>query len=178
MHRIAIDYRDYFRPIVEALRDGGILLVSTDSQGRPNPMTIGWATLGTAWGRELFVAMIRPSRYTYQLVEECGDFTVNVLPKSLAAVLSYCGTQSGREVDKFATQRLTAVPGKLVKSPTIGEAVLSLECRVVHKCDMAPQWLDPAIDRRSYPNADYHRFYFGEILAGYADPGWKPLGPA
>jgi len=170
MPKIEVDYRDYFRAVAEALRGAGMLLVSVDRAGRPNAMTIGWAALGPVWGRPAFMAMVRPSRYTYGLIEESGDFTVNLLPKELARVLDFCGSRSGRNVDKFAAQGLTPVPGRKTKSPTVEQAVLSLECRVVGKCDLTSEGLDPDVDRSSYPRGDYHRLYFGEILAVYADP--------
>jgi len=170
MAKIEVDYRDYFRLIAEALRGGGMLLVSVDRAGRPNAMTIGWAALGPVWGRPAFMAMVRPSRYTYGLIEESGDFTVNLLPKELARVLDFCGSRSGRDVDKFAAQGLTPVPGRKVKSPTVEQAIFSLECVVRGKADLSPEMLDPAIDRSAYPRGDYHRLYFGEILAAYAEP--------
>lgn len=170
MPKIEVDYRDCFRPIVDALRSGGLLLVSADRQGRPNAMTIGWGTVGTIWSRPIFVALVRPSRHTHGLVEESGDFTVNLLPREMAPVLDFCGTRSGRDCDKFGAQGLAAVPGRKVKSPTVEQAILSFECRVVQKTDVVPQWLDPEIKRSAYPRGDYHRIYFGEILATYADP--------
>jgi flavin reductase (DIM6/NTAB) family NADH-FMN oxidoreductase RutF len=170
MTKVEVDYRDFLRPITEALWSGGLLLVTVDRAGRPNPMTIGWAALGPMWGRSVFVALVRRSRYTYELLEDAGDFTVNMLPRKLAPALKHCGSRSGRQHDKLAEQELTPVPGEKVKSPTIAEAVLCLECRVVHKSEMAPEWLDPEIQRSAYPSGDYHRLYFGQIVAAYADP--------
>lgn len=169
MPRIEVDYRDYFRPLANGLQSGGLLLVSNDADGKPNPITIGWATLGPIWGRGVFVAMIRPSRYTFGLIERTGDFTVNLLPKGMARALGICGTRSGRDTDKFAAAGLTPAPSQHVLSASIAEAVLTLECVVVEKSDMAPEWLSKAITASSYADGDFHRFYFGEILATYAD---------
>lgn len=170
MARVEVDYRDYFKPIAEALRAEGLLLVSVGKDGKPNAMTIGWGTLGPVWGRPMFAALVRPSRHTYGLIEESGDFTVNLMPKSLASALDYCGSRSGREVDKLAELGLRTVSSRSVRSPGLEQAALTLECRVVQKTDLVPEWLDPEIQRSAYSKGDHHRVYFGQILATYADP--------
>ena len=174
MPRIEVDYRDYFRPIADGLQSGGLLLVSNDTAGKPNPITIGWGTLGPIWGRGVFVAMIRPSRHTFGLVETTGDFTVNLLPRGMSRALAFCGTRSGRDVDKFAAVGLTPEPSQHVKSASIAEATLTLECVVVEKADMAPESLSGAITASFYAEGDFHRLYFGEIVAAYADDSLMP----
>lgn len=169
MPKTEIDYRDYFKPLAEGLRGEGLLLVTADAQGKPNPMTIGWATLGPIWGRPIFVAMVRPSRYSFELIEAKGEFTINLLPPRSASILSFCGTVSGRDRDKFAAQGLTATPGTRISVPTIEQALLSLECRVVHTNDVQPETLVPELDHSAYSRGDYHRLYYGEIVAALAD---------
>jgi flavin reductase (DIM6/NTAB) family NADH-FMN oxidoreductase RutF len=169
MARIEVDYRDYFKPIAESLRHGGLLLVTQGARSKPNPITIGWASLGPMWGRPVFTAMIRHSRYSFELLEEGGDFTVNLMPGGMSAALGFCGSKSGRDVDKLAKVGLTPVASSHVASPGIEEAALILECVVVEKVDMAPETLSRAILASAYADGDFHRFYFGEILGAYAD---------
>ncbi|HIE50729.1 MAG TPA: flavin reductase family protein [Armatimonadetes bacterium] len=164
-----VHYTEYFAETMQVLTSDGLLLVSVDRDGKPNAMTIGWATIGSIWGKPLFLVLVRPSRYTYGLIEATGDFTVNVPPKELAEVCAYCGTVSGRDYDKFAEKGLTATPSRRVNSPIIAECVIHYECRVVHKNDIVPAALVPEITASSYPAGDFHRVYFGEILAVYAD---------
>lgn len=169
MAKIEVGYRDFLRETLDVLTDQGLLLVSVDSSGKPNAMAIGWGMIGEIWGKPIFAVLVRPSRYTYELIEATGDFTVNVPPKDLAEITAFCGTVSGRTHDKFAEKGLVAVPGRFVKSPTIEQCVINYECRVVHKNNIIPDFLSPQIKSSAYPMGDFHRVYFGEILAVYAD---------
>jgi flavin reductase (DIM6/NTAB) family NADH-FMN oxidoreductase RutF len=109
--------------------------------------------------------MVRPSRYTYKLIEETGEFTVNIATPELKEVVQYCGTVSGRDHNKFKEKQLTAIPSKEVKTPIIKECILHFECRVVYKNDLIPSELEKSIIQTLYPKGDFHRVYLGEILA-------------
>ena len=82
-------------------------------------------------------------------------------------VVSFCGTASGRDHDKFKEKNLTSLPGKKVKCPVIKECSVFYECRVVHKNLVIPGELFPGIRSEFYPQGDYHTLYFGQILAAY-----------
>jgi len=169
MPKIEVKYTDYLQETIDVMGHGGILLSAQDAEGKPNAMTIGWGTLGIIWGKPIFIVLVRPSRYTYDLIEDIDDFTVNVPPPELKDEVLFCGTVSGRDHDKFAEKNLTATPGKKVKSPIIEECVIHYECKVVHKNDVIPDELAKEIVSGAYPKGDFHRLYFGEILAAYAD---------
>ena len=126
-------------------------------------------TLGTIWGRPVFLVLVRPSRYTYSRLEEAGEFTVNMPPRELATGVNLCGTVSGRNHDKFQEAHLTPVTSRQVRPPIIEECVVHYECRVLHKNDVAPDALVQAILDDAYAQGDFHRIYFGEIVAAYAD---------
>ncbi len=153
-----------------ALEQEGALLVAAGKDGKANPMTIGWGTVGNIWGRRVFIALVRPSRYTYGLLEETTDFTVNVLPAGRERDALLCGTRSGRDCDKLAECGLTAVPARHVQAPVLAECILHYECRVVHRNDVVPAALAPEIREGCYPEGDYHRLFFSEVLATYGDP--------
>jgi len=78
MPKIEVSYTDYLKETNKMLGHGGLLLASTDAKGNPNAMTIGWGTIGIIWAKPIFVVLVRPSRYTYDLIEITNDFTVNV----------------------------------------------------------------------------------------------------
>jgi len=170
MAKNEIAVTDGFDRFCEALGSGGSLLVSLDRDGKPNAMTIGWAMLGIVWGRPICAVMVRPSRYTYDCMEATGDFTVNVPTPEMADDVMFCGTESGRDYDKFEECGLTAVPGRQIESPSIGECVAVWECVVVQKNDVVPEAFVPEIDGSFYSSGDYHRVYYGEVVASYADP--------
>ena len=75
------------------------------------------------------------------------------------------GAKSGRDIDKIAAAGLTHIPATCAAAPAYSEASLVIECRKVYWQDLDPaHFLDPAINR-NYPRKDYHRAYFGEIIA-------------
>jgi flavin reductase (DIM6/NTAB) family NADH-FMN oxidoreductase RutF len=171
--KVDIDYRDVFARTIDGLDGGGLLLVTQGADGRPNVMTIGWGCVGTIWRRQIFVALVRPSRHTYKLLAENGDFTVNLMPLDLGETVAYCGEVSGREHDKFAERGLTLAPAAKVKAPVIEQALVQYECRTVQRSDVIPEAFDPAIVAKFYAKGDFHRVYFGEIVAVRAEEGFR-----
>jgi flavin reductase (DIM6/NTAB) family NADH-FMN oxidoreductase RutF len=167
--KIEVGPHDYSTETLQALVNPGLLLVSRDRRNRPNVMTIGWGTLGIYWGEPIFVVPVRSSRYTYRCLEYTRDFTVNVLPRKLSELAEFCGTVSGRDHDKFAEAGLTAAQGLRVTSPIIEECVLHYECEVVHVNDVSPKTLAENLKNRAYPKGDYHRLYYGRIVAVRAE---------
>lgn len=159
-----VDYRDHLKTTLEHMSRDGILLVSVAPDGKPNVMTVGWGTVGVVWGMPMFLALVRPQRYTYECIEHTGDFTINVPPADRKDLPERCGSVSGRDHDKFAELRLTVVPARTVASPLIGECVIHYECRVVHKNDVILKEVEPSIAKQYYPGGDYHRVYYGRIL--------------
>ena len=135
---------------------------------RPNPMTISWGGLGTLWQRPVVTVYVRPTRHTFSLLNAHPEFTLNFLPEPLREALDLCGTRSGRDLDKWEACKLEKVPGERVAVPRVGGSELSLECRVLSTVDVDPgRFLDPEI-HDLYPAKDYHRIYFGEVLAAWA----------
>jgi flavin reductase (DIM6/NTAB) family NADH-FMN oxidoreductase RutF len=169
MAKKAVDYTDWLGETLRAFQEDRVLLVGQGRQGPPNPMAIGWGQIGIIWERPVFTVLVRPSRYTYNLVEETGDFTVNIVPAQLKDLIPYCGSVSGRDCDKFLEKGLTAVPSSRVKTPMIKECILHFECRVVHRNDLIPSELEASIGPGFYPKGDFHRLFFGEILACYKE---------
>jgi flavin reductase (DIM6/NTAB) family NADH-FMN oxidoreductase RutF len=165
MAKKTTDYRDHLEETVRAFGENRVLLVSRGKEGLPNVMAIGWGTAGIIWRRAIFVVLVRPSRHTYKLIEETGEFTVNIVPPQLEQVVQYCGSVSGRDYDKFKEKHLTAIPSKNVKTPIIRECILHFECRVIYRNDLIPSELEKSIIDTLYPKGDFHRVYFGEILA-------------
>ena len=64
---------------------------------------------------------------------------------------------------------MTPVPSREVRSPVIKECVIHYECRTLHRNDLVPDALAQAVREEFYPNGDFHRVFFGEIVAAYAD---------
>lgn len=112
-----------------------VVMVSlADKNGKPNIITIAWA--GTVCTNPPMVSIsVRPERYSHRILEETGEFVINLTTRELTFATDYCGVKSGRDVDKFHEMGLTPVPGKEVKAPMIAESPVNIECRVrdVHR---------------------------------------------
>ncbi len=164
--RKEIDIYENFHETVKRLSNNGIFLL-TGEEG--NPMTIGWGTIGRVWGKPIFTVLVRPSRYSYGLLEKTGEFSVNIPGDELSDKLEYCGEHSGRDVDKVKRCKFTLKPGIKIKTPYIAECHVHYECRVVHKNKVIPDNMENSIIERYYPSDDYHTVYFGEILGVYRE---------
>lgn len=166
-----VDVRDYAGQIMKTLDKG--ILMTTAAEGKINTMVIGWGHLGTIWYKPTFIAYVRESRYTKELLDKNGEFTVNIpLGQADKNIIAVCGTKSGRDMDKIKELGLTLEEGQTVSVPGIKEMPLTLECKVIYKQDQDPTAIDSASLDRFYAKGthnegDYHTAYFGEITAAY-----------
>ena len=165
MERQKVHYTAHFDAVTKAMTSHGLLLGSYDAAGAPNVMTIGWGAVGNIWGIPIWTVLVRPSRYTYRCIEHSGCFTVNVPTEDMAGHCVTCGSRSGRDVRKFEVCGLTAERAGSVLAPTVGECPLVYECQVMHSNDVLPDRLADEILSGAYVDGDYHRVYWGKILA-------------
>jgi flavin reductase (DIM6/NTAB) family NADH-FMN oxidoreductase RutF len=162
--RTAVKLFDVLEETLDKLDGDGVLLVAGDP---PNPMTIGWGTIGHIWNKQIFTVMVRPVRHTFSLMESANSFTICILPDQFRKELHICGTQSGRDINKIKTCNFSIEKSIGTDAFYIGESVIHFECRLVHKHRLDPATLDPAIVKRYYPSNDFHMVYYGEILGIY-----------
>lgn len=161
-----VNYQEYAKETLEQLRKGAFLTVK--DYDRVNTMTIGWGNIGFIWNKPIFMVMVRFSRYTYDLLERAKEFTISIpINKDLKKELAYCGTNSGKDVDKFKECGLTLLEGQRVSTPVIENCDLHFECKVVYQQAMEPGLVEKSIKEKNYPNHDYHILYFGEVLDSY-----------
>ena len=167
-----VDAFDYAGLICKAMKKG--VLLTTKAGDTVNTMTIGWGKIGIEWNRPVFIAYVRETRYTKQLLEAAGEFTVNIpVGDADSRILGYCGTKSGRDTDKIADLSLTLVDSDNVQVPGIRELPLTLECKVIYKQKQDLVQLPESITDRFYPVVnedgfrDYHIAYYGEIVNAY-----------
>ena len=152
--------------MLAGLENDGLLLV-TGKQG--NPMTIGWATIGRIWERPVLTVLVRPSRYSFVLLETLPEFTVNVPAADHGKSLAICGSKSGRDMDKIAECGFSLGSSASITVPYISECPVHYECRVILKSDVVNADLEPDIIPEFYASGDFHRVYYGEILGVYRE---------
>ncbi|KAF0133686.1 MAG: Conserved protein/domain typically associated with flavoprotein oxygenase DIM6/NTAB family [Candidatus Saganbacteria bacterium] len=106
-----------------------IMVSCGDKSENYNIITIAWA--GTICSEPAMASIsIRPTRHSYDIIKRTGEFVINLTTKKLVFAADFCGVKSGREVNKFAKLKLSAVKGKHVSAPLIGESPVNIECKV------------------------------------------------
>lgn len=162
---------DYAGDICKALKKG--ILITTKVEDQVNTMTIGWGHIGIEWSRPIFVAYIRETRYTREMLDKCGEFTINVPVGELESnILGFCGTKSGRDVNKIEALGLHLEESDVISVPGIRELPLTLECKVIYKQKQDLSAIPADILDRYYPAdengfQDYHYVYYGQIVNAY-----------
>ncbi len=143
------------------------LLLTAGSDDDCNMMTVAWGSIGCMWSKPFAQVVVRPQRHTYGYIERSDSFTLCAFPEQYRKDLQIMGTTSGRDGDKVARTNLTLRRSTRVPAPGYNEASLILECRKIYCQDMDPSgFVDPSI-QNNYPGNDYHRIYFGEIVAAF-----------
>ena len=108
-----------------------VVMVSCNRNGeKPNIVTVAWT--GTICSDPAMVSIsVRPERYSHDIIEETGEFVINLVTKDLTYATDYCGVRSGRDVDKFKEMNLTPLPSKMIDAVGIEESPVNIECKVV-----------------------------------------------
>jgi len=159
-----LDYMAVAEKVMKQIQEGAFLTVKAGKG--TNTMTIGWGLIGYAWQRPIFMVLVRTSRHTYGFIDKASDFTVTVPTTNMRDALMFCGTKSGRDVDKYKACNLELASAKKVVSPIIKTPAIQFECRILLKTPMDPKCLDHEC-HGLYPAKDYHTLYFGEIVECY-----------
>lgn len=129
-----------------------VVMASCKVPGKPpNLITLAWVGVACSSPPILSIA-VRPSRYSYDLIKDSGEFVIVVPNEAMVEAVDYCGVVSGRKVDKFAETGLRAIPAIHVQAPLVEQAPINLECKVVQMIELG-----------------VHHLFLGEILAVHVD---------
>ena len=143
------------------------MLLTAGTSHSFNTMTVSWGGLGVLWGKPVATVYVRPQRYTYEFMEKDDTFTLSAYPEGMHQALAFCGSKSGRDMDKAAACGLQ--PAEDAGGIYFEGAQLVLCCRKLYFQDLDPShFLDSSI-MKNYANHDYHRMYIGEIISVLAD---------
>jgi flavin reductase (DIM6/NTAB) family NADH-FMN oxidoreductase RutF len=136
-----------------------VLVSCLGNAAKPNITTLAWA-MPTSVNPALLAVSIAPGRHSHTLIEESGEFIVNIPTLETLQAVYTCGSLSGRSFDKFKKCALTPIPGKKVKAPAIRECIAHMECEVDGQMTTGD-----------------HTIFVGKILEAYADQGaWSDAG--
>ncbi len=117
--------------------------------GRRSICPLGWK-MNTSITPPMMAISVAPARFTHDLIAGSGEFVLAWPGEDLAEATYVCGTRSGRDMDKFAQMKLTALPAQVVKAPLIAECAANLECRVAGRLTSGD-----------------HTIFVGEIVAAW-----------
>lgn len=119
----------------KTLRGGALVcplpptMVSCGDMENSNIITIGWTGILNTIPPKTYIS-VRPTRHSYNIIKEKGEFVINLTPSKLVKEADYCGIYTGKKVDKFEKCKLTKVKGTQVDAPMIDECPVSIECKV------------------------------------------------
>ena len=143
-------------------------LISAGDKNKCNTMTVSWGGVGVLWGKNVVYIFIRDSRYTKEFIDNGEFFSMSFFNEKYRDALSYCGKESGRNVDdKFKGAGLT--PAFRHNIPYPDEANLVLLCRKMAAVPITEDtFVDPQIMPKWYSDNDMHVMYVGEIIEAVA----------
>ncbi len=105
------------------------VMVSCGDMEKSNIITVAWCGITNTVPPKTYVS-IRPSRYSYNIIKESGEFVINLVPATLAKKADFCGIYTGKKVDKFQKCEFTKEKSSKISAPMIGECPISIECKV------------------------------------------------
>lgn len=151
--------------VYQLLEPGPVVLLTTSRRGRPNVMTMSWHMM-VDFTPPLVACIVSEGDFSFAALRATRECVIAIPSVELAPKVVAVGNCSGRDVDKFATLGLTALPAQEVKAPLVAECFANLECRVVETrlvrklnlfvLEVVKAWIDP---RRKEPKTIHHRGY-------------------
>ena len=146
------------------------MLVTAGNKGKLNTMTASWGGIGWLWNKPVAFIFIRPERYTHDFIERESRLTLSFYKEEFRGILQFCGTKSGRDVDKVKETGLKPVALES-GAMTFEQARLTLDCRKLFKSSMtAADFIDKSILEKWYgsqPGGSLHDVYVVEIEGVY-----------
>jgi len=127
------------------------VLVTAGNMEKSNIITIGWTGVICSVPPRVYIS-VRPSRYSYEILNETKEFAINLVTKDLIEEARFCGIKSGRDYDKFKETKLTKLKADIIASPLIEECPVNLECKVFETIDLGT-----------------HRMYMADVVAVHVD---------
>ncbi len=146
------------------LLDDDWMLISAGNDSEVNMMTASWGGFGILWNKPVAIIFIRPQRHTYQLINQSEVFSLSFFSEKYRSELTFCGTKSGKDVNKIANTGLT--PFKTENGCfAFEEARLFIECKKLYVDHLnAASFIDETLIKKNYPNNDFHQVTIGEVI--------------
>lgn len=131
-----------------------VLVSCGEYGGANNLLTVAWTGIVCSEPPMCSIS-IRPGRFSYKMIQESGEFVINLTTAAMARAVDWCGVKSGRDRDKFKEMQLTPLAATHVRAPLIAESPVNLECKV-----------------RQVLALGSHHMFLAEIVAVHGDPAY------
>lgn len=139
------------------------MLITAGNSNSFNTMTASWGGMGFLWNKNISITFIRPSRYTYGFVDENEYYSLSFFGGKMKDELTFCGRNSGRDVDKIKETGLVPVFDE--KVPYFEQSDLVIFCKKLYKQPMtSDSFVDKELDEKIYPDGEHHHIFIGEII--------------
>ncbi len=139
-------------------------LVTAGNPDSFNTMTASWGGVGIMWNKPVAFTFVRPQRYTFEFTEREELYSLCFFDETYRPALSFCGSKSGRKVDKVAETGLTPVFTE-DGVPYFEEARLVLICKKLYGQFLNEESVLGGDSVMKYYNGDeFHKMYISEIL--------------
>ena len=127
------------------------VMVSCGSMEKSNIITVAWTGILNTNPATVYIS-VRPTRHSYNLIKESGEFVINLTNQKLAYATDWCGVKTGAKLDKFKEMKLTKQKANFISCPMIKESPVSVECKV-----------------REIKDLGSHHMFVADVLAINAD---------
>lgn len=123
--KIDVEYLEYMWPMRH------YLITCGDTDGESNIIAVSFC-MPVSKDPPLVAIAVGREAHSRELIDLHREFVVNVPPQELKSQTYYCGTHSGRLVDKFKETGLTRQPACALRAPVIAECLAHMECKLLN----------------------------------------------
>lgn len=139
------------------------MLLAAEKDGRVNMMTASWGGLGFIWNKPVTFVFFRPQRYTLEFVNSADTLSLTFFDESFRSKLNFCGTKSGRDVDKVKECGFEVLRSD--GAPYFAEANLAVICKKLYVQRLESScFIDESLNTANYPHNDHHYMFISEIV--------------
>ncbi len=139
------------------------MLITAGNNDKFNMMTASWGGIGFLYQKPVAFCFINPARYTYQLMENNDTYTLTFYTEAYREALKYCGSKSGKDVDKVKGSGLTPITTP-TGSKAFSQAWLVIECRKMVSQSLTPESIADKSIKGEWAGKQMHKMFIGEII--------------
>lgn len=118
---------DYSDAIKTKYPEQVVIAIAKDKAGKANPITLGW-TMIVSGSPPMMAIAVAATHYSIQTIRHSECFTIAFPSSEMADAALFFGSQSGRDIDKFAEFDCRTAPAKEIDSVLLSDAVANFEC--------------------------------------------------